>query len=760
MTTAAAAMTPEKYAAFSGFGKRFCKSNLSKMPMQANGSPAKSNDSETWAGYSEAVGSLRANEFLGVFLGPGDDIPDGMGLGCLDYDRCMLPGGGYDSKVFELQEIFGGYFEESISQKGGHGFFFYRLDAGFKYTKIPLQESGGAIELFFEKRFILLTGSQPFGHFPISDGTAAVQELISNFSETTDTPAANIDAVKPTVPTGGEWERAAYLVDGLKDKLDNYADYFAVGGALASTFGEKGLELFEKFSENPRYNDSREKVARDFQGFLNGAKQRDGAVYGMGSLVFIGKKYGVTLPVDLSHWKNFEKAATDSENSKIIVQFLDGEWLFNFTIHKWVFFDGVKWCIDDTGQVKIKILNEVAKIKIEAAGNHDQYSNGILRRAMALESNQRLKQALELAAAMLPATGKDFDAVGFICFQNGILNVKTGELLPHSPDLKFTRALSYNFNTAASFPKWDDFQLKAASGSPDVVTAKQRLFGASLSGAPDRLIILSFGATGTGKSAESNAILGALEAFGDVINPDLLAGGNNTNSDRLPQEMKRHMGKLLISSSEMKENSKWNAEIKRISGGDAVGARAMREEFETLKPTFLLHVHTNFKPSANGDEALMTRFRIIPYYFKFVDSPEKLTLEQVTELYSSPEAKEYIFQWLYGGYKMYQATGAGYDVLPGIMQELISEYQESEDFFGLWLSENCDIVNGLWTSGKELHSDYSKYCADNGDKPLNPRSFFKELEKRGFRSEKRSHNVKWFRGLILPSSIPGGDNDF
>jgi putative DNA primase/helicase len=439
---------------------------------------------------------------------------------------------------------------------------------------------------------------------------------------------------------------------------------------------------------------------------------------------------------------------------------LGSDWLHNYTTGRWVFYDGIKWNDDTTGRVKAYCIERINELKHDVTRKPDANTNITLKKLMALESAARLRAALDFAAAMLPATGKDFDAVGFICFRNGILNIKTGELLPHSPDLKFTRAMSYNFNTAASFPEWDDFQLKAASGSPDVVTAKQRLFGACLSGAPDRLIILSFGATGTGKSAESNAILGALEAFGDVINPDLLAGGNNTNSDRLPQEMKRHMGKLLISSSEMKENSKWNAEIKRISGGDAVGARAMREEFETLKPTFLLHVHTNFKPSANGDEALMTRFRIIPYHHKFVDSPEKMTLEQVTELYSSPGAKEYIFQWLYSGYKMYQATGAGYDVLPGIMQELISEYQESEDFFGLWLSENCDIVNGLWTSGKELHSDYSKYCADNGDKPLNPRSFFKELEKRGFRSGKRSHNVKWFRGLILPASIPGGDNDF
>ena len=58
---------------FPTLGERFCKTNKTKIPLQASGTPAKVNDNETWSNYSEIIQKLRQGEMLGVFLGPGDD---------------------------------------------------------------------------------------------------------------------------------------------------------------------------------------------------------------------------------------------------------------------------------------------------------------------------------------------------------------------------------------------------------------------------------------------------------------------------------------------------------------------------------------------------------------------------------------------------------------------------------------------------------------------------------------------------------------
>jgi putative DNA primase/helicase len=758
MTTAAAVMaqmTPaNKYGSFSGFGRRFCKTTNDKRPRTASGNYAKSNDSTTWDGLENILGSLRPGEMPGVFLGGGDDVPAGKTLACIDLDKCRDKSGEWDAKAIDIIEKAGSYVETSMSGNGLHIF-------GFCDDSIKSHKKTG-IEIYTNSRFIAVTGNESFGHFPFSDISALIYKLIDN-EFTTDTPAATIDNVKPTIPTGGgEWERAAYLVDILGNKIDNYADYFTVGGAIAATFGEKGLEIFEKFSENPHYNDSREKVRRDYEGFLNGAKQRDGSIYGFGSLLFIAKKYGVEIPLNLVEWYD-ARPATDAENARVLVQILGADWLHNYTTGRWVFYDGIKWNDDTTGRVKAYCIERINELKHDITRTPDANTNITLKKLMALESAARLRAALDFAAALLPTRNEEFDRSGFITFANGILDVGNEVLIPHSPDLKLTKALSYDFNPNAKFEEWDKFQSLVCSGDAELERGKKIIAGSCIAGAPDRLIEIKLGAKGTGKSTESEAIAGALEDFAGFINADVLLA--NSSPMRLAQELVAHKGRLMVIASETPKGAKWHTDLKRVAGGDTIRGRLMHQEYQDVKVSFILSIHTNTKPGADGDGALLERFRLVPYRYKFLEMPGRLPIAKVKEMFSTPEAKAAIFAWLWDGYKLYKTHGHGYDQLPAIMQELINEYQIEEDILGLWVSDNTMFFKGYATSAKELYADYEAYCKENSDKPVNVRTFNKELEAKGFRTETRGGRAKYFLNVTLkpeyeannPNDIPEND---
>jgi len=49
------------------------------------------------------------------------------------------------------------------------------------------------------------------------------------------------------------------------------------------------------------------------------------------------------------------------------------------------------------------------------------------------------------------------DTTGMINLKNGILDIKTKTLKPHTPEIYFTSCLKYNYNPAATCPTWDQF---------------------------------------------------------------------------------------------------------------------------------------------------------------------------------------------------------------------------------------------------------------------------------------------------------------
>jgi len=125
---------------------RWVRYSTKKVPLQANGDPAKSNDPATWSSYATVVGSI---EGVGVGF-----VLNGDGIGCFDLDHCIVAGElSADAKRF-IAEVNYFYAEVSPSGHGVHLWVKAEAQKGYRRTVDGVQ-----VEFYTTGRYITITSN-------------------------------------------------------------------------------------------------------------------------------------------------------------------------------------------------------------------------------------------------------------------------------------------------------------------------------------------------------------------------------------------------------------------------------------------------------------------------------------------------------------------------------------------------------------------------------------------------------------------------
>ena len=127
-----------------------------------------------------------------------------------------------------------------------------------------------------------------------------------------------------------------------------------------------------------------------------------------------------------------------------------------------------------------------------------------------------------------------------------------------------------------------------------------------------------------------------------------------SNGDRHPTDLAGLRGARLVTATETEEGRRWaESRIKMLTGGDAVSARFMRQDFFEYKPAFKLFIAGNHKPSLRSvDEAIRRRFHLMP--FAVTIPPEERDGELTEKLKAEWPG---ILAWMIEGALMWQTDG-------------------------------------------------------------------------------------------------------
>src|SRR5690606_28194592 len=156
-----------------------------------------------------------------------------------------------------------------------------------------------------------------------------------------------------------------------------------------------------------------------------------------------------------------------------------------------------------------------------------------------------------------------------------------------------------------------------------------------------------------------------------------------SKSERHPTDLAMLRGARAVIAQETEEGQRWaESRIKALTGGDAISARFMRQDFFTFEPAFKLIIAGNHKPSLrNVDEAVRRRFNLVPFTVTIPKAerdpslPEKLVAE-----WSG------ILAWAIEGCLEWQRIGLA---PPPAVLDATEEYLADEDATGRFRDERC-----------------------------------------------------------------------
>ncbi len=297
---------------------------------------------------------------------------------------------------------------------------------------------------------------------------------------------------------------------------------------------------------------------------------------------------------------------------------------------------------------------------------------------------------------------------------NGVVDLRTGELLEPDPDLRITKVAGCNFDPAATCPLFQRTVAEVFNDDLDMASFFQRLVGYAAMGQPTQdVMVIPHGNGSNGKST----VLGAIRmAFGDYARSadanTFVSDGRGGNAGGAREDLLRLKGARFVYVNEPDENSELReGSVKAMTGGDAITARGLysRDTVEIM-PSWVVFMPTNHKPIVKGsDNGIWRRLMLLPFTRNFESDP---TIKKDPEREAKLTAeREGILAWVVQGALAFQRDGLA---TVGAVREAGESYRSQMDILSEWLEECCEVGPLFREESSALWRSWEQYAKSRG----------------------------------------------
>jgi len=432
----------------------------------------------------------------------------------------------------------------------------------------------------------------------------------------------------------------------------------------------------------------------------------------------------------------------------------------------WFHWSGGYWKPDVEGLEMQELAKSLAPViaseVVKYDGDTDKQSE-VIKWAQNSKSNARLKSAIDNANSdrRVRLAVDDWDAnPHMLGVLNGVVDLRTGELLKNRPDLYITRRAPVAYTPGLRNVRWEQFLDFATGGDKEYQEWLQKAAGYSLTGLSKYdLMFLVYGPAGSGKNTFVEAIVKCLgtKQYAWPFDSSILANGDGQASGSDLYHWAELRGRRLVwvdelpDSERLKENS-----VKKLTGSSEISARSPGERPFTFASQAKLWISTNHRPIIM-DDAMWRRIRPMPFNF-VPENPD-------------PDLKEYIFDpegalpavmsWaVEGAIKMLNSSSRDALGWCAVVSEAAEIYRKNEDRIGLFLDEETTESEGASTPIKQLYSIYRVWVEERGEKPMSQTAFQRKMLERNIEVIGQGSNAVIQGRFLKPRQVMGGDIDW
>lgn len=384
--------------------------------------------------------------------------------------------------------------------------------------------------------------------------------------------------------------------------------------------------------------------------------------------------------------------------------------------NQWYVWTGVYWRWAVDVEIEHFAKETVRELPDEAAAHGDAAE---FYGFCAIAQQARMVRNMVMLAASDPrvmVSAANLDAEKYLLgVRNGIVDLRTGKLLPPDPGRRITRVCRCEYRPGAGASLWRKTVLDVFSDDQELAAFFQRLIGYTSLGTPtEDIMVIAHGNGSNGKSTVFGTVRKVLGGYARSADSTTFLtdtkGGSGPGGPR--EDLMRLQGARFVYVNEPDENGELReGMVKSMTGGDAITARGMHAkrsiEFE---PSWVVCMPTNHKPIVKGsDHGIWRRLLMLPFLRNFDTDPTVVKDDKREE--KLEQEAEGVLAWIVEGAQLYLADGLS---PPGAVRAAREQYRSQMDLLAEWIDDRCEQGAGLAEQMQRLWMSWEEYARERG----------------------------------------------
>lgn len=395
--------------------------------------------------------------------------------------------------------------------------------------------------------------------------------------------------------------------------------------------------------------------------------------------------------------------------------------------------DVVRQAVQWDARYKLKLFLEVKPTFTEESKEYQEYAKAV-KGILSLQSINGYAKGLQGGREV---KAEKFDReLDLLNVANGVVDLRTGELLPHDPKYLFTKITQTPYIPDATHPDWDT----ALEAVPEDVRSWLLMrLGQGLTGhrPSDQTVLILKGVGSNGKSTILDAVRYSARPFVRTINDRVLMAASSSH----PTELMQLLGTRLAFLEELAEGGYLNAKRLKDVTVEELTARYIAKDFMEWQSTHTVVIATNYTPKiSESDLGTWRRLALVnfPYQYKKTQKECVGPYDKVGDpglsrrlIKGEDGQREAILASLVRGAIDWYANDSEFGELPGSVQAQTTAWRASEDPLVEHFNEFLIPDSGYHIPANDIYAHFDRWRLRQGGKPWGAKRFngaFREHE--------------------------------